>query len=406
MKLKIDDNMHEIFNPLTAEELDLLTHSILTEGVRDPIVVWSGYIIDGRHRYQIAIEHDIPFDAIEMDFANKHEAIDWMINNQLGKRNLSENDKKDLRGMRYNSEKGKQGGDRRSEEFSKGNSCPLKNSSEQLADQLNVSPRTIKNDGAFSDAVDTIVKNTGIARHEARNIGTAKDIQDIAKKTPEQQKEIVARNANGEAATAAIREVKRAEVKALLEDINTKEAKAIQGIYDVIVIDPPWKMEKIERDVTPEQVGFDYPTMTEEQLADLKIPAADNCHMWLWTTHKHLPVALRLLDAWGFKYVCTFVWHKPGGFQVVGLPQYNCEFAIYARKGTPKFVDTKKFFTCFEAQRGRHSEKPEEFYEVVRRVTAGRRIDMFGRRKIDGFDSWGNESPLCRCAEAMLGHPK
>jgi len=189
----------------------------------------------------------------------------------------------------------------------------------------------------------------------------------------------------------AKREQKRETIIEKLEDIATKEAKAVEGVYDVIVIDPPWPMKKIERDVTPNQVEFDYPTMSEEEMAALELPTVDDCHVWLWTTQKFLPMSLRLLTKWGLKYVCTFVWHKPGGFQPFGLPQYNAEFALYARKGSPAFIDTKAFPVCFTAPRGAHSEKPGEFYAMVERVTAGRRLDMFGRRKINGFDSWGKE---------------
>lgn len=190
----------------------------------------------------------------------------------------------------------------------------------------------------------------------------------------------------------AIRDMKRAEVIKNLESIETREVKKAEGVYDVVVVDPPWPMEKIERDVRPNQTAFDYPTMTVDELSELNIPTAHDCHVWLWTTHKFLPVAFWLLTEWGLKYVCTFVWHKPGGFQPIGLPQYNCEFVLYARRGTPLFVDTKSFPTCFNAGRGAHSEKPEEFYEMIRRVTAGRRLDMFNRRKIEGFDGWGKEA--------------
>jgi N6-adenosine-specific RNA methylase IME4 len=190
-----------------------------------------------------------------------------------------------------------------------------------------------------------------------------------------------------------IREVTRDIVVAKLEDVATREAKAASGVYDVIVLDPPWPMEKIERDVRPNQVAFDYPTMSEEDLRALRVPCADDCHVFVWTTHKFMPMALRLLDAWALKYVCAFVWHKPGGFQPIGLPQYNCEFALYARRGAPSFIDTKHFFVCFEAPRGKHTEKPEELYALLRRVTAGRRLDMFNRRRIEGFDAWGKEAP-------------
>ena len=132
--------------------------------------------------------------------------------------------------------------------------------------------------------------------------------------------------------------------------------------------------------------------MTEEELQELTIPMAENCHVWLWTTHRFITAAFRLLEHWNLKYVCTFVWHKPGGFQPFGLPQYNCEFALYARWGVPIFADTKDFPTCFNAPRGKHSEKPDVFFEMVKRVAPGQRISMFERKDRDGFVSWGNEA--------------
>lgn len=183
-----------------------------------------------------------------------------------------------------------------------------------------------------------------------------------------------------------------ARAQATIDGIASGEIIAPEGYFDVIVIDPPWPIQKIEREERPNQVRLDYPAMTEPELDVLDVPCADDCHVWLWTTHRFLPMAFRLLTSWDIKYVCTFVWHKPGGFQPIGLPQYNCEFALYARRGAPKFIDTKKFNTCFDAPRGDHSEKPEEFYDVVRRVTGGRRLDMFNRRKIEGFEGHGYEA--------------
>lgn len=166
-----------------------------------------------------------------------------------------------------------------------------------------------------------------------------------------------------------------------------------EGVYDVLVIDPPWPMQRIDRDVIPEGTGFDYPIMPLEDIGALRISeiAADDCHLFCWTTQKFLPSSLEIVGAWGFKYVCLFVWHKAGGMQPFNLPQYNCEFVIYARRGSPKFCDLKSFSLCFEGQRREHSRKPDEFYETVSRVTDGRRVEVFAREARPGFEVHGNE---------------
>jgi N6-adenosine-specific RNA methylase IME4 len=150
-------------------------------------------------------------------------------------------------------------------------------------------------------------------------------------------------------------------------------------------------MKKIDRTVRPNQTAFDYPTMSIDEIFKIVLPAEDDCHLYVWTTQKFLPLTFEIIKEWGFNYIFTMVWHKPGGFQPVGLPQYNCEFCLFARKGSLPFNDTKAFNTCFNAQRKEHSRKPDEFYQLVKRVSPEPRIDIFSREKRDGFSQYGNE---------------
>jgi len=187
-------------------------------------------------------------------------------------------------------------------------------------------------------------------------------------------------------------ELNRQELDRVIQD--GVDIRVPEGKFKTIVIDPPWKTEKILREVAPNQVGFDYPTMTLDELHSYEVPwqlADDDCHLFLWATQKYLPDAYELLVSWGFKYIFTMVWHKAGGFQPFNLPQYNCEFVVYGRKGSPEFIDTKNFFTCFDGERRGHSQKPKEFYQLVERVCAGPRIDVFSREKHEGFEQYGYE---------------
>jgi N6-adenosine-specific RNA methylase IME4 len=391
----VDAEFSALIPPLSSEERQQLEENIVEHGgARDPLVVWASKgtltLLDGHNRYEICTRLGLPFDVHEMRFSSRDHAADWMDRNQLGRRNLHPDAFTLLLGRRYN--RAKRQGERT--DITSGKSCQKSTTAERLALEHGVTEKTVRNAGKVAEAVDKLKAldpqiEAKVAAGTAPARAAVVKAAALLEKAPERAREII----KGQKKMAdVIREEKRAAVVSQLENVATREAKKLAGQYDVIVIDPPWPMEKIERDVTPEQVAFEYPTMQEDELAAMQLPSADDCHVWVWTTHKFLPMCLRLLDAWGLKYVCTFVWHKPGGFQPFGLPQYNCEFAVYARRGTPQFIDTKAFPVCFDAPRGKHSEKPEAFYDVVRRVTAGRRIDIFNRRKIEGFDVWGKEA--------------
>lgn len=87
--LKIKQEFKQLIPPLLKEEYAELEKSILNEGVRDNILTWNEYIIDGHNRYEIASKHNIQFQLEKMQFENENEVKIWMINNQFGRRNLS-----------------------------------------------------------------------------------------------------------------------------------------------------------------------------------------------------------------------------------------------------------------------------------------------------------------------------
>lgn len=88
-KLIIDNEFKNLIHPLTDEEFKQLEANIIKDGCREPLVIWGGYIVDGHNRYQICVENNIEFQTVEKDFPDKKEAIEWIILNQFGRRNLS-----------------------------------------------------------------------------------------------------------------------------------------------------------------------------------------------------------------------------------------------------------------------------------------------------------------------------
>ena len=103
--LLIDSEFKHLIRPLQRKEYLQLEQNILTDGCRDPIVVWNGVIVDGHNRYEICTKHKISFSIRQMQFECREAAIAWICANQLGRRNITEETRKFLIGMQYENEK-------------------------------------------------------------------------------------------------------------------------------------------------------------------------------------------------------------------------------------------------------------------------------------------------------------
>lgn len=87
--MQIKKEFKDLIPQLSQEEFKQLEENCLKEGIRDAIVTWQGFIIDGHNRYEIAQRHGLEYHTIEKAFDNENDVIEWMIRNQFGRRNLN-----------------------------------------------------------------------------------------------------------------------------------------------------------------------------------------------------------------------------------------------------------------------------------------------------------------------------
>lgn len=168
IELKINPEFQSQIPPLTDEEYEQLRENILSEGeVYEPIIVWNGTIVDGHNRWKIIKENweqlKDNYRTKEMSFSNKWEAFDWMYRNQLGRRNLTKNQRSYMIGKMYDVQKLAQGGDRRSEEFSSGQNDHLKTDKTHevkaeavIAEELGIGSRTVRRAYDFAKGIDAL----------------------------------------------------------------------------------------------------------------------------------------------------------------------------------------------------------------------------------------------------------
>ena len=163
IKLTVLEEIKKALFPLREEELVALESSVLAEGIRDPLVVWPKegklILVDGHCRYQLAQKHNLPFKVVERNFASLEEALAWVDQNQLARRNLTDEQRRYLLGRIYERQKKNQVLNLKP--FQRGKIYPSEKvgshaTAKAIAKSAGVSEKTIRSSAKFARALEAV----------------------------------------------------------------------------------------------------------------------------------------------------------------------------------------------------------------------------------------------------------
>jgi ParB-like chromosome segregation protein Spo0J len=263
MRIRIDETIRRTLIPLRDDERQLLEQSVLTEGIRDPLVVWNRngeyVMLDGHHRYELAQKHGLSFNIVEMEFDDEAEAVQWVLRNQLARRNLTDEQRTLILGRYYNMLKlaPHRPSAEKEEKFSSFSGHNA--TSRQLGEIFGVNERTVRNAAEFAEAVDAIAEVEPKAA-EVILLGKVPDAKTaLPKVEPELLPKVAERIAQGKAhsvkeAVERIRREERQTTKPVLQgvydglDIRRGDFREVLAdlpdhSVDIILTDPPYPQE-------------------------------------------------------------------------------------------------------------------------------------------------------------------
>ena len=197
-ELRVDPEFRDKIPPLTDAEFEQLRENILSDGeVYEPIVVWNGTIIDGHNRWRILQEHpEIPYKVKEMEFTDKWAAFEWMYRKQLGRRNISDEQKTYLLGKLYEARKQTRGGDRGNQYTKEANrqngDLATGRTVMQIAKEQGVGQKTVERAEHFAKGVDAIAEVSQEAAHkilDGKSTATKSAVSELKDATKEEVKQ-------------------------------------------------------------------------------------------------------------------------------------------------------------------------------------------------------------------------
>jgi len=226
----------------------------------------------------------------------------------------------------------------------------------------------------------------GITRQQADRfvkLADNVDIVECAKTVARESDDIVSRS-------FVLDLIRVAEREAARQSITVTEPKPFNGLYDIILADPPWKYDFSNSG--NRAIINQYPTMSIEDIKAMEVPAAENATLFLWSPAPILVKALEVMAAWDFSYRTCAVWDK----EVIGMGQWlrgRHEILLIGIKGDVRVPPpSARVPSVYREKRGAHSKKPNYYYSMIESMfPSGRYLELFARKKYsERWDVWGN----------------
>ena len=170
---------------------------------------------------------------------------------------------------------------------------------------------------------------------------------------------------------------------------------------EIIYCDPPWNYCATGQSIpSRSKKGQPYNAMRMIDIYDFKLPEINkNCVLFMWATAPLMPEALYTIKSWGFEYkTIAFTWIKKNkkstdtNFWGMGSwTRSNPEFCLLAVRGKPKSI-SHSVHSVIETPIEEHSKKPDIIRDKIVELCGDiPRIELFARKKVDGWLSEGNQ---------------
>lgn len=188
----------------------------------------------------------------------------------------------------------------------------------------------------------------------------------------------------------------------LRESLEPAPLPTVEGGFQTVLADPPWRFANRTGKVAPEHRRLDrYSTMELDDIKKLPVAkhTAKNAHLYLWVPNAMLPDGLAVMEAWGFRYISHIIWakrRKDGGPDGRGVGFYFrnvTEILLFGVKGSMRTLPpARSQVNMIESRKREHSRKPDEQYPLIESCSPGPWLEMFARHPQPGWVSWGDES--------------